>query len=317
MAIKVFKDSPPAPVLEFKQACKTEGNRWYRVIEKLGEGGNGVTYLVLGTDGEVNGHLYAMKLFKKIDSFSRKKKFLKEVKFLRLNNHASIMGLVDSGSYSVNIPSMRSYQYPFYIADYLPRTLSDAIRERSATTVEKASYVVQLLSVLDHISSLHSPVVHRDIKPQNIFIKGKTCLLGDFGLMTRDTADQKQDRGVLSETKKPAVPYFYRTPDIVNFEKTGERLTPASDIFQLGLVACHLFTGRNPIIPTHDLLEDIRMEPIGEVRGSLGGSISSLIKRMLALDPAKRPTAKELLDPWREVLWSAARMAIKLNGKAF
>lgn len=317
MTIKVYKDSPRVPNLEFKQACKTEGDRWYRVIEKLGEGGNGVTYLVLGTDGNVNGHLYAMKLFKRIDSFSRKKKFLKEVKFLRLNDHPSILGLADTGSYSLTIPGKQSFQFPFYIADYLPRTLQDAIRERSASTVEKASYIVQLLSALDHISSLSSPVVHRDIKPQNIFIKGKTCLLGDFGLMTRDTADQQQDRGVLSETKNPAIPYFYRTPDIVNFEKTGERLTPASDIFQLGLVACHLFTGRNPIIPTHDLLEDIRMEQIGEISGSLGGSIASLLRRMLELDPQRRPNAKTLLDPWREVLWSAAGMAIKLNGKAF
>jgi eukaryotic-like serine/threonine-protein kinase len=313
MAQKVYKSSIPEINLDFKQSFKTEGSRWFRIVQKLGHGGNGITYLVLGTEGEVNGHFYAMKMFKRLDSFSRKKKFLKEIKFLKLNDHPSIMRLADTGGYAIDWAGSK-FQFPFYMADFLPRTLSDVIRERTASTVEKSSYVVQLLSALDHISSLASPVIHRDIKPQNIFVKGKTCLLGDFGLMTRDTPDQKNDRGVMSESKKPAVPYFYRTPDIVSFEKTGERLTPASDIFQMGLVACHLFTGRNPLIASHNILETIKLEPIGEIGGSLGSSISALIKRMLQIEPSYRPTAKELLDPWREVFWSAAQMSRKLNG---
>ena len=316
MAIKIYNNIPADPALEFKKAFKTTGDSWYRVVQKLGEGGSGITYLALGTDGKVNGHLYAVKIFKKIDSIARKRRFLKEVKFLKLNDHPSIMRLVDDGSFCIRDGKGNEFQYPFYLSEYLPVTLLDIMRENTASTVEKASYVVQLLSALDHISTLSAPVVHRDIKPENIFIKGKTCLLGDFGLMTRDTMDQIYDRGVLSDTKKPAVPYFYRTPDLLEFEKSGKHLTPASDIFQLGLVACQLFTGRNPMIRAHNVLDEIKMEPIGQIPGSLGAGISTLLAKMLRINPENRPTAKEILDPWREIFWEAAKMAIDLNGKA-
>ncbi len=314
--MRIYKQPPPAPDLDFKKGLHATSGNWYKVVQKLGEGGNGVTYLVLGTSGTNNGHLYALKLFKRIDHFGRKKRFLKEIKFLSNNNHPSIMRLADTGSYSITGDSRKEFAYPYYLADYIPFTLSDVIRENNKTTVEKASFVVQLLSALDHISRLGTPAIHRDIKPDNIFVKGQTCILGDFGLMTRDSIDQKSDRGVLSESKKPAVPYFYRTPDIIEFEKSGARLTISSDIFQLGLVVAQLFTGRNPMKRPNGLLEPIEMEGIGDIPGSLGGSVSSLIARMLRFNPEKRPTAGELLDPWREVFWEASKMAIELNGKA-
>ena len=302
--------------MEFKKSLKTEGDNWLRVVEKLGEGGNGIVYLALGTSGSINGHLYAVKILKRIDSDARRKKFHKEVKFLKLNDHPSIMPLRGFGSFKQDGKRKGQFQFPFYVTDYLPETLTDVIRENSISTSEKAAYIVQILSVLDHISSLPSPVVHRDIKPQNIFVKGKTCLLGDFGLMTRDTPDHLERRGALSESKNPAIPFKYRTPDLVNFEKNGVRLTPASDIFQLGLVAAELFTGDNPLVPTHDILADIELNKIGRIRSSLGGSICSLIFRMLDLDPDNRPTAKELLDPWREVFWVAAKMEIQTSNRA-
>lgn len=227
------------------------------------------------------------------------------------------MTLRDFGGYGVTDQNGGRHLIPFFIADYLPYTLYDVMRENRSTFVEKASYVVQLLSALDHISSLGSPVIHRDIKPQNIFIKGRTCLLGDFGLMTRSTVDQEIDRGILSETQRPGMPWYYRTPDLVALEKHGTKVTPASDIFQLGLVATQLFTGRNPCIASMNLLDPVKLEPIGVVPGRQGKGVFQLLQRMLDFNPEKRPTARQLLDPWREVFWESANQAIQLNGYAF
>ena len=309
--------SNPKIQFDFKRSLKIEGDNWLRIVEKLGEGGNGVVYLALGTSGTINGHLYAIKMLKKIDSDARRKKFHKEVKFLKLNNHPSIIPYRGFGGLKQDCPTTRvKHHIPFFVTDYLPFTMSDVIKEKNISTAEKSAYIVQLLSALDHLSSLHSAVIHRDIKPKNIFIKGKTWLLGDFGLMTRDTPDHANLRGVLSESKNPAIPYKYRTPDLIAFEKNGNTLTPASDIFQLGLVAAELFTGENPLVPTHNILDDIELKRIGSIPSSLGGSINSLISRMLELDPKNRPTPKELLDPWREVFWVAAKMEINTNNRA-
>jgi len=44
----------------------------------------------------------------------------------------------------------------------------------------------QILDGLSHIHSHH--IIHRDLKPQNIFINNKTCKIGDFGLIKRNSS---------------------------------------------------------------------------------------------------------------------------------
>lgn len=151
----------------------------------------------------------------------------------------------------------------------------------------------------------------------NVSIAGKRCLLGDFGLMTlRDRAVQF-DRGKMSDSQNPQLPYYFRTPDLVRFERAGTPLTAASDVYQLGLVAACLFTGKNPCIPSPDPLANVELEPLGYIPGVQGKGISMLIRRMLEFEPEKRPTARSLIDPWREVFWESAKLLIDVNGKAF
>ena len=66
--------------------------------------------------------------------------------------------------------------------EYLPDTLWDAMKAGSLDDPAKVSVVMQLLSALDYLSRRDPYVVHRDIKPKNIFLKAGTCVLGDFGL---------------------------------------------------------------------------------------------------------------------------------------
>jgi serine/threonine protein kinase len=191
------------------------------------------------------------------------------------------------------------------------------MRERSANASEKAAYIMQVLSALAYLSEIPGQAIHRDVKPHNVFIAGKRCLLGDFGLMTlRDRALQ-YDRGMMSDSRNPQLPHFYRTPDLVRFERAGTPLTAASDVFQLGLVAAYLFTGKNPAIPSQDPLANVELEPLGYIPGIQGKGISMLIRRMLEFDPQKRPSAQALIDPWREVFWESAKLSIDVNGKAF
>lgn len=297
-----------------KKAFRTSADRWYRIVQRLGGGGSALTYLAMGTDGTVNGSLYAIKFFRRLDSESRRKRFLHEIRFLSTCDHPSIMRVVDSGSYT-DSSERGHFIYPFLVAEYLPRTMSDVVRENQSSFVEKVSYIVQLLAAVSYLTDRRPSVIHRDIKPQNVFVKGRTCLLGDFGLMTVMDRDPNLDRGSISQSQRPAMPWYYRTPDLVAFEKDAVPITPASDVFQVALIAALLFTGKNPCRPAADLLKPVVTDPVGFIPGFGGAGVRQLITRMLEPNPQNRPTARAILDPWRDVFWEAADAAYKLNGK--
>jgi serine/threonine protein kinase len=94
---------------------------------------------------------------------------------------------------------------------------------------------------------LPTPVVHRDIKPKNIFLKGQSFVLGDFGLIKLLNGHDEADHNIFKESVGFGMPYFYRTPDLIAYGKRESGITTKSDVFQLGLVAIELFTGRNPV----------------------------------------------------------------------
>jgi serine/threonine protein kinase len=301
--------------LNIGQSVQSERGVWYRNIQFLGAGGNAVTFLILCTSGSHRGVMFALKVFRVISSQERRRKFLEEREFLESGcDHPSIMRVFDTGVFTHG-----EDEYPFVVSEYLPLTLADKIRERSASMVEKLSYTLQLLSALEYLDSLPNPVVHRDVKPQNMFLKGQSCVLGDFGLMKLIESEEEVDRAIFKESMLPGMPRFYRTPDLIAYANNEAGITTKSDVFQLGLVVAELFTGRNPAVgpPADNLLAPLHMEPLQWVPGRIGSGIAALIRRMLVLNPADRESASQLIDPWRGAFDDAITRAHELEGKAF
>jgi len=128
--------------------------------------------------GDNKGILFALKVFRRLSSTKRRERFLNESQFLKTCSHPAIMCVFDDGVYR----AQNGDQYPFVIAEYLPSTLADVIRRKDVPMVQKVSLALDLVSALGYLDNLNQKVVHRDIKPQNIFVKGRSCVLGDFGL---------------------------------------------------------------------------------------------------------------------------------------
>lgn len=224
------------------------------------------------------------------------------------------MRVYDSGVFTVNRPAPQDH--PFVVAEYLPLRLFDVIRSGASTIPERVSYALQLLSALQYLETSNPQVVHRDIKPQNIFVKGKSCVLGDFGLLKLLDGKEDIDREVFKEYVGMGMPFFYRTPDLVAYAKGEADLSCKSDVFQLGLVLAELFTGWNPARRPERILDPVVLENLGSVPGNLSGGIATLIYRMLIMDPYQRPNASQLISPWQGVFDTAVGMAHNLDGKA-
>ena len=296
-------------LLSIGQSVQASSKVWYRNIQWLGAGGNADTFLVVATSGQAKGVPFALKIFRRLAKPERRESFLAEVEFLKQCSHPSVMRVYDDGTFYD--------QLPFVVAEYLPNTLQQVIRSERTPTALKVSYTLQLLSALVYLAGLPAPVIHRDIKPQNIFIKGHSCVLGDFGLMKFVDVADNDDREVLKESLGVGMPARYRTPDLVRY-LNGEALpTPKSDVFQLGLVTAELFTGHNPQRWAKDFTDPVELDPLGVVPGAMSAGIANLIKRMLLMDPSARDPAAKFIDPWQGIFLSAVERAHALDGRVF
>src|SRR5437763_8593648 len=130
-------------------------------------------------------------------------------------------------------------------------------------------------------------VVHRDVKPDNIWLEGpdRRVKLIDFGLarMADEGADTK--RGLLIGT--PA----YMAPE----QARGDVADARTDLFGLGGVLYRMVTGKLPFPGTsaietlNRLTSDEPPTPIPELRPDAPPRLVALIERLLAKDPADRP----------------------------
>jgi|GEM_PF-3882506 len=268
---------------------------FYRVINTAGTGGVGKVYLVIATNGPNKGIEFALKVF---NPNSREKEgwkqaFMREVHVLRDCHHPAIIKVIDEGVAEEN--------RPFFVMEYLPATLAQAIRDDSLDIIAKTRIVMQLLSALNYLAHRDPYLVHRDIKPKNIFLKADSCVLGDFGLVFQDIEWNRpgQQPGTI-----PAMARKYRTPELVEYHSEGKKKPPpASDVFQLGLVACELFTGANPLIDDNPL-KPIRLNTtaIDQFREStINEAIQSRLHEMITIETSKRPPAYKLLPLWLDL----------------
>jgi serine/threonine protein kinase len=296
------------------RVTSNNGDR-YRIIQFLGAGGNCQVYLAMATQGEFQGVLFAIKFFLKSEDDDRLKQYRKETKFLIKTNHPAIMKMYSEGEYYYT-PS--SENIPFVIMDYFPDRLDHRLRNARLGLSEKLIVVLQLLSALQYLKSLNPQIVHRDIKPQNIFLKGYSCVLGDFGLMRDLVDDDRDDDGnFYKQSDGPGMPKFYRTPDLVKYAKKEASLTTSTDVFQLGLVTAEMFTGRNPLKKCKTRLDDVILEDLNSVRGQHGELIKDLIEKMLVEDPSYRSSIEDLLDGYDGVLREVTSKLIEIDGFAF
>jgi serine/threonine protein kinase len=301
------------PVFEAWRLVRT-ADTIYRVIEKLGTGGNSIVYLVQSISGNSQGLLFALKILFNIGKADRVERFATELKFLKECNHPSILGVHDSGSLP-DTQAGSAVSYPFVIAEFLPKTLRSAQRA-GLSMAEKIAFCTQLLSALAYLDA--KGIVHRDIKPENIFVKGRACILGDFGLLK--SIDPDEHEFGIEHSEGVRHPYLYPTPDLIAYckDEKNNPLTSKSDVFQLGLVFSELFSGQLPLLPRKKALDPIIFHrPMPKFDGLQAQTISLLIDKMLIENADQRPSAQVLIDQWMGVFREVFQAHLSLEGNVF
>ncbi|MFB3112495.1 MAG: protein kinase, partial [Gemmatimonadales bacterium] len=196
----------------------------YDVQRELAAGGMGIVFLArhLGLDRRVAIKVLAPELASSVAA----QRFLHEARILASLSHSHVIPIHHVGEADGLF---------YYVMDYIDGdTLADALG-RGPMSVED---VVKLgRDLLDALEAVHDrDVVHRDVKPANIFLSGKRALLGDFGIAKQDSGSDQtltQPGGVIGTPS-------YMAPE----QLAGETVTARTDIYAVAMVLYEALTCR-------------------------------------------------------------------------
>lgn len=153
-------------------------------------------------------------------------------------------------------------------------------------------WALQLVDVLDYLHGLPTPVVVRDLKPNNVMLQanGRVRLI-DFGTAREVGEDKKSLTGMrLAGTPGYAPPELY-----------GGRWDPRSDIYCLGATIHALCTGSVPVVSLMRVTGQERLVPLAEGDPAIPRMLSDAVEAMMALKPEDRPQSmadvRALLQP--------------------
>ena len=296
---------------------------YYIVLKKLGNGGSGAAYLCMCNSGMNKGCYFVVKIFYQIDRTDGLERFKKEIKFLSESQHPAIVKYYGQG-----IHKYKDKEYPFYIMEYMSNSLQNELNSGKLTLERTLLYTTQLLAALVYMKN--NNVIHRDIKPENIFINGKRAILGDFGLIkyindkdsniNEDIEELKQSV-YLDISNGDAMPFMYRTPQLVRYMNEGAPLNYKSDVFQLGISVILMLTGKHPIKKPEKISDEVILFNKIEVllsdikETTYGKSIVGMVINMMNSNEDKILTPEEILEKSTKILRKFLKSKEELEGQ--
>lgn len=199
----------------------------YRIERKLGEGGMSIVYEATDI---ISKKQVAIKIIKgdMMSNATNLSRFEREARAAASLSHPNIVRVVSLGTYE-----SRPYMANEYVNG---KNLRDVLDTRSHfTPLEACDIMYQLSSAIIH--SHEHGVIHRDIKPQNVYLTADgTIKLGDFGIATFENSAR------LTRSETIIGSAHYLAPEI----SKGQQASFASDIYSLGVTFFELITGKVP-----------------------------------------------------------------------
>jgi ankyrin repeat protein len=288
LAIALDLSDPPVPPVsldtppdEAPQVSDLIADR-YRILGVLGQGGVGITYraedLQTGQTVALKSlSLQSMQDWKQLELFEREAQTLKQL------DHPGIPKYLDY--FHVDTAGDRM----FYIVQQLAEgeSLAELVnRGWRSTEAEVKAIAEQLLEILAYLHSLEPPVIHRDIKPQNIIRRadGRVYLV-DFGAVQNTYCNTFMRGSTVVGT------FGYMAP-----EQFRGQAVPATDFYGLAATLLFLLTWRSPAdIPQDRLRLNFRS------RVQISDSFADWLEQMLEPDANDRfPSAKDALERLRD-----------------
>ena len=206
----------------FERVRAALASKGYEALRELASGGMGI--VVLARDVRLDSFVAVKVLRPGLWTVEAEKQFVEEARTLRRLRHANIVPVHDVDE---------SQGLTFYVMDFLAGDTVQSLLEKSGPLSVAGARKLgrDLLEALE-VAHQHG-VIHRDVKPANVFFDGERGVLTDFGIARRLTEEQKSDLRILQGTAA------YMAPE--QFAGVAGTL---SDLYSAGMVIYEAFTGR-------------------------------------------------------------------------
>jgi predicted Ser/Thr protein kinase len=246
----------------------------YRLLGRLGEGGQGVVFLAVNPTGS----RAAVKLLPPTTDPQVRSRFLKEVAAAQRVARFCTAQVLDAGIFE---------RRPFIVSEYVSGpSLVEVVEQfgpRDGAALERIA-----VATLTALGAVHAAgMVHRDFKPGNILLGPDGPVVIDFGL----AAVPGMTTTGLSGQVAVGTPAFMAPEQLA-----GERVTAAADMWSWAVTIAFAGTGELPFKGeslTATAYAILHSEP---AVGRLPEPLGFLVQRCLSKDPAARPSARAVLS---------------------
>ena len=270
----------------------------YRIDKQIGQGGMGAVYIA--TD-ERFGSTVAIKETLLMDDNYRKA-IEREARLLNSLKHAALPRVSDH---------FLEENGQFLVMEYIPgEDLAHMIESGVVFDVGRVlKWADQLLDALEFLHNQSMPVIHRDIKPQNLKLTARDqIILLDFGLAKGNPTDAGHQTAA-----KSIFGYSRNYASVEQIQGTGT--DPRSDLYSLAATLYHLLTGTPPedALTRAMAVLSSRPDPLvpaNSIRPEVPVGVAGVLQIALALNADDRPSsAAEMREMLREPERFSSRIA--------
>lgn len=248
----------------------------YRLLTRLGEGGMGVVHLGQGPDGR----RVAVKVLREhvVGDREARERLAREVSSLSRVTSPRVAEILDADPHAPT---------PYVVTRYVPGlSLHEHVREEGVLT--GGDLLHGALCLAEALQAVHGVgVLHRDVKPSNVLMEGRSPVLIDFGLARLSEDPRLTQTGFLLGTPG------YLAPEVLY----GDEATTAADVHAWAATVTFAATGRPPYGkgPTMAVLDRVRLGHF-DLAG-VPDPLAGLLRECLSPEPLDRPTLHEIV-PW-------------------
>ncbi|HJQ67663.1 MAG TPA: protein kinase [Blastocatellia bacterium] len=253
----------------------------YEILKPIGQGGMGAVYLA---KDQRLGNIVALKETFFSDTFLLAA-FEREARILAGLRHSALPKVIDH---------FADNNGQFLVMEYISgEDLHELLEDGRKPSIEEAlHWADQLLDALDYLHSQQPPIIHRDIKPQNLKLTSRNqIVLLDFGL-AKGTA-----HGMTQAGSKSSSSIFGYTPSYAPLEQAqGSGTDPQSDIYSLAATLYHLITGKKPVDAVSRATSIMNGEPdplayASDINRQISIALNDVIMRAMAIKRSERPAS--------------------------
>ncbi|HQZ98039.1 MAG TPA: serine/threonine-protein kinase, partial [Pyrinomonadaceae bacterium] len=262
----------------------------YKIDKQIGQGGMGAVYVA--TDQRFGSTVAIKETLCMDDNF--RKAIEREARLLNSLKHSALPKVTDH---------FEENGIMFLVMEYIPgEDLCCVLDERGKPfpVDEMVKWGDQLLDALDFLHNQEVPVIHRDIKPQNLKLtpQGQVILL-DFGLAKGNPSDVSHQTAA-----KSIFGYSRSYASLEQIQGTGT--DPRSDLYSLAATLYHLLTGVAPEDALTRAMSVLSQKPdplapASSLNPAVPRGIAGVLQKAMDLNASERPaSAAEMRQMLRE-----------------